>query len=111
MAILLLLPSAEAARKRRPRKALRIRSISVEVKNVFDPSVPGEQYWPYRVADAVHIRTRSSVILNQLLVKPGDEADQQLLDESERNLRALPFVKDAKIVEVPAPNGQVDLIV
>ncbi len=110
--LILLGPIPEAhARKRKPQKVVRIRSINVEVKNIFDPSVRGENYWPYRVANAVHIRTRPSVILKQLLVRPGDVVNPTLLEESERNLRALPFVKDAKIVQVPTPNGDVDLLV
>lgn len=46
-----------------------------------------------------------------MLVKPGDLVTPTLLDESERNLRTLPFVKDAKIVEVPVSDGVVDLVV
>lgn len=101
----------DAAKRPARKGGLRVRSINVEVKNVFDPSVQGEHYWPYRVANFLHIRTRPSVVLRQLLVKPGDYVTREILEESERNLRDLPFIKDAKIVEVPVNDKEVDLIV
>lgn len=93
------------------KRTVRVRSISVEVKNVFDPSIATERAWPYRAANVLHIRTHPSVVLRQLLVRPGDIVTPALLEESERNLRTLPFVKDAKIVEVPVGNNEVDLLV
>jgi outer membrane protein assembly factor BamA len=104
-------PSVADARKRRRGDDIRIRTINVEVKNIFDPQVPGEDRWPFTWANALHIRTRASVIRRQLLMKPGDTVNRALLEESERNLRALTFIKDAKILEVAGPDGQSDLLV
>ena len=108
---LLFLASASEASRRPPPKTVQIRTINVEVKNVFDPEVPGENHWPFTWANFLHIRTRASVIRKALLMKPGDVVDRAILEESERNLRQLPFVKDAKILEVPATGGQADLVV
>ena len=51
------------------------------------------------------------MIEKQLLFHSGDSVDRALLDETERNLRALPFVKDAKIMEIPVGNNEEDIIV
>lgn len=99
------------ARTRRLRKNIHVRAIHIETKNVFDPSIPGEHYWPYRVANSLHIRTRAQVIRRELLVRPGEYTHEELLEESERKLRALFFIKDAKIIEQPASQGEVDLLV
>jgi outer membrane protein assembly factor BamA len=103
--------SVAEARRSPPPQNVEIHAINVEVKNVFDPEVPGENHWPFTWANFLHIRTRASVIRKALLMKPGDKVNRSLLEESERNLRTLPFVKDAKILEVPAADGQADLIV
>ena len=43
---------------------------------------------------------------------PGDWTDLAQLEESERNAAcALPFIKEASIMENPAPDGQTDLLV
>src|SRR5205807_10328650 len=41
----------------------------------------------------------------------GKEADLELIAESVRNLRALPFIKDAAIAQVHNTDGSVDLLV
>src|SRR5260370_1618761 len=48
--------------------------------------------WVYRAADALHIETRESVIRKFLLFQEGDPYDPTRLEESERNLRVLPFL-------------------
>ena len=88
-----------------------IRSISIEPNNVFDPTVPGEDHWPYTWADALHIRTRANIIRRELLLQPGDLSQDDLREESERNLRSLPFIRAAEIREVPADGGGVDWFV
>jgi outer membrane protein assembly factor BamA len=85
--------------------------VKIGIENVFDPNVPGEHFWPYRLANRLHIRTRASVIREALLFHPGETVQEPLLEETERNLRALPFVKDAKITEVSVNQTDVDLIV
>jgi outer membrane protein assembly factor BamA len=110
--ITLLYIPAEAAKKSKSKQpAPVIRFIVIDPKDVFDPNVPGEGKWPFTWANALHIRTKDPVIRRELLVKPGDRADRDLLDESERILRAMTFIKDARIRTVPVGDGRVDLIV
>jgi len=92
-------------------KPVHVRNITLVPVNVFDPTVPGENFWLFSVANYLHIPTKPSVIQRQLLFHPGDWTDLAQLEESERELRALPFIKAASIVQSPAPNGQTDLLV
>src|SRR5262249_52359483 len=55
------------------------------------------------------IETRASVIRRELLAKPGHRIDTAQVEESERNLRALPFIKDASVTSLLNPDGSVDL--
>jgi hypothetical protein len=110
----LLLPFFAQAKPKKVRtvgKPIVVRDIYVESKNVFDPNVPGEDIWLFRLANRLHIQTKASVIRQELLMRPGDMTDAVRIDESERNLRALPFIKDADIVQKPTADGSVDLFV
>ena len=116
LVILILLQSvvpAEAKKKHRRKylKAIRVHTITVDIRNVFDPTVPGENNWLFRLANRLHIPTKPSVIRRELLVYPGDWTDLERLAESERDLRALPFIKEARIVQTSARDGAVDLLV
>src|SRR6185437_6289764 len=73
--------------------------------------VPGENHFPYTWASALHIRTRAAVIRRQLLMRRGDYVDRDLMEEAERNLRALPFIREATIVEIPVSKTEADLLV
>jgi len=78
-----------------------VRDVYVDVRNIFDPTVPGENFWLFRLANVLHIETRAAVIRRELLMRPGDQTDTEQIEESERNLRALPFIKDATITPQP----------
>src|SRR5947209_3153324 len=79
---------ADAKKRPHPRHFARIRTITIEPTNVFDPHVEGENHWPFTWANAVHITTRQRVIREELLFKPGDAADPEVFAESERVLRS-----------------------
>lgn len=65
-----------------------IRGIRIDNLDVFDPRVPGEDIWPFRAANAIHLVTKPSVIERELLFAPGAPWDPIKALESERNLRA-----------------------
>jgi outer membrane protein assembly factor BamA len=100
---------AKKKHRRKSLKPIQIRNITVDVRNIFDPAVPGENNWLFRLANKLHIATKPSVIRRELLVYPGDWTDLERLAESERNLRALSFIKAAEIDQIQAPDGRVDL--
>jgi hypothetical protein len=95
----------------------RIRAIVVENLPLFAPNerlvlpLLGDLTFVFDVANVLHIDTKEEVIRREMLVKEGDPADPALLAESERNLRAQPWVRQVRVFTEPAPDGQVDVIV
>lgn len=85
--------------------------IFVETLNVFDPSSPADDYWPFRIANRIHRVTREKVVLREMLLAPGDPFDPLKALETERNLRSLGFIRHASIIASQRPDGAVDLMV
>ncbi len=73
-----------------------IRSIEITRQDVF-PEITGKPAFLYHWANSLHIITRERVIRNMLLFKPGEVFDAELLEESERKLRLLAYLGEAKI--------------
>jgi hypothetical protein len=65
--------------------------------------------WPLRLVNRLHPVTREAVIRRELLVAPGECADPEALAQTERNLRRLAFLRDARVEVEPAGNGAVDV--
>ena len=86
--------------------------IEVVTNEVFDEPVEGLTV-PYRTANKVHVRTRDRVVFRELLFHTGDVVDQELVEQTERNLRGLPFLRDARIETIPVDedlDGHVDRV-
>jgi hypothetical protein len=86
-----------------------IGKIDIDPRNIFDESDPRENKGLYRLANRLHVRTKPSTIRAQLLFKSGDRYSAQRLAESERNLRKLVFIYDAKVFPVHYADGKVDV--
>ena len=89
-----------------------IGSIEVVTNEVFDERGEGLTV-PYRAANKLHVGTRDRVILRELLFDTGDPVDQELVEQTERNLRALPFLRDARVEATPVDedlDGHVDRV-
>lgn len=96
----------------------RIRSVVIQNRPVFAPDerlddVPllPDLTFVFDLANLLHIDTKEEVIRRELLVREGDLADPRLIEESERNLRAQPWVRQVRIVTEPTPDGRVDVVV
>jgi hypothetical protein len=87
----------------------KVGKITIVPGDVFDTSIEGESGWLYRTANKLHINTRPSVIRGQLLFAEGDAFNDRLVQETERNLRANPYLYDATIVPVAFDGTYVDL--
>ena len=74
-----------------------IDNIDINIRPIFDLSDPKNDNWVFRTVNALHIHTRPSTIRDDLLFKQDDKVDQQLLDESERRLRARAYLDSADI--------------
>ena len=100
-----------------PRPALRlpaglvISSITIETHNVFKTDLPEEDKLLYRTANRVHRITREYVIGRELLFEVGDRYDAALTAETERILRALPYIRRAEITPVVNKDGTVSVTV
>ncbi|MDD5304828.1 MAG: hypothetical protein PHS14_17160 [Elusimicrobia bacterium] len=109
---LLAAPLAAAPpRKPHPAAGLAIASIKIETHNVFDTDVPPENKLVYKAANYVHIKTFDPVIERELLFDVGDIYDPALIEETERNLRTLGFIRRAEISATINKQGTVDVIV
>ncbi len=86
-----------------------IGKIEIDARNIFDPGDDRENSGIYKLADHLHARTRAAAIRAQLLFKSGDRYRAQKLAESERNLRKLVFIYDARVVPVRYADGKVDV--
>lgn len=89
----------------------RIGALRIVTSDVFDTSKPDEDHWVARTANFLHLTTRESVIRHALLFKMGDAVNAATLHETERLLRALPWVQDASIEYVSAGPGAAQAVV
>jgi hypothetical protein len=63
----------------------------------------------HAVATAIHTTTQPNVIRRFLLLREGDTCDELRRAESERILRAQPFIAEASVRVLPSSDGGVDL--
>jgi len=98
--------AASVSAQQRPRP--RIRAVILRRDAVFDSTEA--RFWPYRLANALHAETRAHVIRRELLVDVGDPYDTALLEESERNLRALGIFRAVRIDAQETDSGIVVLV-
>ena len=85
--------------------------IDVIRHEIFDEQPHGLS-WPFRLASRLHVLTREKVIRRELLLGPGDCLDDEALAQTERNLRRLGFLRDARVETRPeesAGQGTVDV--
>ena len=75
---------------------LQVGTVEIVGHEVFDEPTQGISA-PYRLANRFHVLTRENVIRRELLLGSGDPLDPELLAQTERNLRALPFLRDARV--------------
>jgi len=91
-------------------RAALIREIKFVRQNVFskddNPLGLGDPY-----LNKLHFITRKQIIKQELLFKVGDRLDQDLINETERNLRKLIFIGSVQIVSEKNSDGSVDLTV
>jgi hemolysin activation/secretion protein len=86
-----------------------IGKIELEIRQIFDEQDARENRGLYHFADQLHVRTKPSTIRAQLLFHSGDPYQGRLLEETERNLRALGYLYDAYVVPVKYADGKVTI--
>jgi hypothetical protein len=88
---------------------VRVGEIRIRPLEIFDTSIPEENTALFRLANRLHIRTRETVIADQLLFEPGQPYDGRLLQESARLLRGTRYLHEARIDPVALRDGVVDV--
>ncbi len=87
----------EALPKTPPEEAPKKVSKIVVVSNpIFDESDP-DAFFIHRWANYLHINTKEYVVRDRLTFDENDTVTQKDLDESQRLLRAEPYIRDAKV--------------
>src|SRR6202046_3071260 len=86
-----------------------IGTVEIATRNIFDESDPRERNGLFKLADHLHIRTKHATIRAQLLFASGDKYQARKLAETERALRLLTYVYDARVVPVRYSHGKVDI--
>lgn len=84
-----------------------IDAVDVVVEEVFEDRGMMPAFWAYRLANDLHVKTRESVVRRELLFAVGDRLDAEALAQTERNLRALPFLRRASVETFPVGDGRV----
>lgn len=106
---LLLLPAASHAFRPQESAHPLIGKIEIVANNVFGEEGPDALSWAYRLGNKLHIRTREEVIRRELLFASGEPLNPEALAQTERNLRSLAFLRDAKVETHERENGMVDI--
>ena len=87
----------------------RIGTITFLTQNIFDTSRPEEDKKLFRLANDLHLSTRTATIRSQLLFAEGARYEGRLLQESERILRNTRYLQDANIRPIAWHDGLVDV--
>lgn len=80
-------------------------SIIFERYNIFDTSNPKTSKWPYRWANAVHIKSREQFLRSMLLFREGDVFTSADAAESARLLRSLGIMNPVEITARKVEGG------
>ncbi|MBI3548729.1 MAG: hypothetical protein HY078_06720 [Elusimicrobia bacterium] len=89
----------------------RIASITIRAYNVFEREEAKDPKPLYWIADRIHKTTRPWVIRQELLFKEGDPFNPDLIAETERNIRDLPYVRAASITAKMNKASEIDIVV
>lgn len=87
----------------------RIGEVRTVTGEIFDTADPKEDKWLFRLANAIHIRTRPAVIERALLFKTGDLLSVAVIEETERLLRRNRYLYDVQILPLAYHDGVVDI--
>ena len=89
----------------------RFGTITISTQEIFDLGDPRENKKLYRLANRLHLKTRAGALRSQLLFRSGERYQHRLLEETERNLRQLNFLREPRIRPVAYHDGVVDILV
>ncbi len=88
-----------------------IKRIDLQVGNIFDLKQKQQSKAFHKIANKLHVITKQSIVKRELLFQEGDVLDVRLLAETERFLRAKPYIKDAHIEPTQVCGNEVTVAV
>lgn len=83
-----------------------VEEVEIVRRPIFEERDGRPLSWPYRLANRLHVRTRDHVVRRELLFARGDCAGAEALAQTERNLRAAGFLRDARVETAAAGSGR-----
>ena len=86
-----------------------IGEIRIVTNDIFATDDPAEDRLAFRVANALHIRTRASVVRDALLFKSGDGISVRAFEETERALRSTRYLYDMKFTVLAVRDNVADI--
>ena len=99
----------------RESEGLTITSIRIIRLKPFGTSVTDDEHPPItlfgRAGNTIHVSTREFVIRNMLLFREGDNVDGFKLAYSERYIRSLEYIGDARVTAIPISENEAEVVV
>ena len=89
-------------------------SVADIAENAADPDVgstAGNLNWLGKAGNAIHVNTGEFIIRNALLFKEGDKVNGVKLAYSERYLRSLRYINDARVTAIPVSDDEAEILV
>ena len=74
-------------------------------------SVTRNMNWPGKAGNAIHVNTNEFIIRNALMFSEGEQVSSIRLAYSERYLRSLRYIDDARVIAVPISDDEAEVIV
>lgn len=90
---------------------LKIEKLAIFGTNINDTTQFNQSSKLIRLANRAHNYTRSNIIKNLLVFREGEKVDPVELKDSERILRAQPYIQDARIILVEVDEHLVQAVV
>ncbi len=92
-------------------RAIRFKKLDVFGTSINDTTRYSDQ-WLVKFANAFHVNTHSRIIRNNIFFETGDRLDPDALKDSERYLRSLDYIKDARIIVIDrGDSDQVEILI
>lgn len=86
-----------------------IGEVMIDIRDIFATDTPEEDATLFRLANALHIDTKKSVIARQLLFQNGERYSRQKMEETERLLRSRRYLLDPRVYPIAYHDGRVDI--
>ena len=74
-------------------------------------SIPRKVKWLGKAGNAVHVSTGEFIIRNALMFEEGEKVNSTNLAYSERYLRSMKYIDDARVTAIPVSDDEVEVVV